>query len=188
MTAFQSGLVVMTCAAGDLTMKFFSVRSLRRLGYRRTLVGNGVFAALTILACALFTPATPLYLIVAVLMLHGASRSLQFGSINSLAYVDVPPERMSSATSIAITLQQLMWGVGIAFGAIALHLGAFVRGDDRLFAIGDFQVAFVLAAVVALSSAIISLQLDPAAGAHASGHQPNERAGVAVAKSGPASF
>src|ERR1700761_3742988 len=41
MNAFASGGLVISCAVGDFSMKFFSKRILRRFGFRRTLVVNG---------------------------------------------------------------------------------------------------------------------------------------------------
>src|ERR1700757_3933800 len=49
--------------------------------------------------------------------------SFQFTAYNTIAYDEIPPERMSAATSFYATFQQLMLSLGICVGAGALHLG-----------------------------------------------------------------
>jgi EmrB/QacA subfamily drug resistance transporter len=171
MTAFASGSLIIACAAGDLGMKIFARRVLRRFGFRQTLVVNGIFAALSVLLCAAFSIATPVAVIAAVLFVIGLFRSVQFGAFNALTYVDVPTAKMSSASSLASTIQQMAFGLGVAFAALALHLSALVNGAaERTFSLTDFRVAFVATTVLAIGSALAFTRLDPHAGAIASGH------------------
>lgn len=173
MSAFVSGLVIIACAFGDLFMKLFAVRILRKFGFRQTLIYNGILSAAAVCACSIFSAATPIVVITLVLFIIGILRSVQFGSFNALTYVDVPPARMSAATSFASTIQQLSFGLGIAFGALALHGAAFIRGEvaTATFNVGDFRLAFVFAAMLALVSALAFTRLDPAAGENATGHR-----------------
>ena len=90
MTAFQSGLLMLAMFAGNLSMKSVTTPVLRRFGFRKVLLGNGVVTALLLLACGLLAPQTPKIVIIAVLFLHGLSRSMQFTSISTLAFVDIP--------------------------------------------------------------------------------------------------
>ena len=171
LTAFISGLVITACAFGDLFMKLFAVRILRRFGFRRTLIYNGVLSAGAVFACTVFTAATPIVVIALVLFTIGILRSVQFGSFNALTYVDVPPARMSAATSFASTLQQLSFGLGIAFGALVLHGATLLHGEaSATYTIGDFRFAFTAAAALALVSALAFTRLDPNAGSSATGH------------------
>jgi alkanesulfonate monooxygenase SsuD/methylene tetrahydromethanopterin reductase-like flavin-dependent oxidoreductase (luciferase family) len=57
---------------------------LRRFGFRRVLVVNGLIAAAGIVGCALITPDLPLLLRGLILMLAGASRSMQFTAITMI--------------------------------------------------------------------------------------------------------
>ena len=56
------------------------------------------------------------------LLVGGFFRSLQFTAYNTLAYGDVPRSRMSAATSLYITGQQLAATIGISAGAVALEI------------------------------------------------------------------
>jgi hypothetical protein len=69
-----------------------------------------------------------------------------------LAFSEVPPADMSAASMMQSTMQQLGFGMGIAFGAVALHLVAFFRGNHGLYAIWDFRIAFVLSAIFGLAA------------------------------------
>ncbi len=131
MSAFASGALMIACSGGDLGMKFYSRQVLRRFGFRNTLVVNGVLVAITVAACATFTAATPIAVIAIVLFAIGLVRSVQFGAFNALTYVDVPGEKMSSASSLASTVQQMSFGLGVAFGALALHLVGVVESRAR---------------------------------------------------------
>ena len=70
------------------------------------------------------------------------------------------------------TLQQLSVGMGVAFGAFALHAAALARGGNAAltYTIGDFRVAFAAVGIAALISTLNFFRLTPGAGAEASGH------------------
>jgi EmrB/QacA subfamily drug resistance transporter len=172
MSAFTSGLLIMWCAAGDVGITAIARPVLRRFGFRNVLLVNGFLCAMANLACIIFTPATPLVVIAAVLLSIGMLRSMQFTSLNALAYVDIPSPLMSSATSFAATMQQLSAGFGVAFGAIVLHLAAQFHGSSPSFTVSDFRVAYVAVALCGLASTVNFLRLAPAAGFEASGHRP----------------
>ena len=48
-----------------------------------------------ILACALIAPATPVPVIMGLLFVSGLTRSMQFTTLATIAYADVPPEQLS---------------------------------------------------------------------------------------------
>ncbi|HEV8021075.1 MAG TPA: hypothetical protein VGP41_07415, partial [Candidatus Lustribacter sp.] len=124
---------------------------------------------------AAFSPATPIIGIAALLFVIGLLRSIQFGSFNALTYGDIPPEKMSSASSLASTLQQMAFGLGVAFSALVLHLAALSNGSGaQQFTLGDFRIAFAAAALLALVSAAGFTRLAPDAGAEVSGHRRGE--------------
>src|SRR5262249_39059164 len=128
--------------------------------------------AVLILCCGLLAPQTPRALIVAVLFLHGLSRSMQFTSLSTLAFVDIPKSLMSSATSFSAVVIQMSMGMGVAVGALALRLAAWMRGHDTAApALRDFRIAFAMIAVLALVAVVDCLPLDSGAGAEVSGHQ-----------------
>ena len=100
----QSGLITFASSAGALVMKPATQHALRLFGFRDTLVWNGVISAVMIALCAAFRPTWPAAAIYAALLIGGFFRSLQFTAYNTLAYGDVPRSRMSSATSLYVTV------------------------------------------------------------------------------------
>ena len=171
LTAFKSGLLVLAVFAGNLGMKTVTTPILRHFGFRRVLIGNGILTALSLFACAFLSPAMPTPLIVAILFFGGLCRSMQFTSLVTLGFADVPPGQMSAATTFASMIQQMTMGMGVAAGAIALRIAVMLRhGSASNPAIPDFHLAFVIIGLVALVSVLDFLQLDTAAGAVVSGH------------------
>jgi len=171
LTPFESGSLTFASAAGGLCMKFAAGPILRRLGFRNVLVSNTIISALFLAASALFTAATPHLLIFAVLLIGGFFRSLQFTSLNAIAYADVPQIAMSRASSFSSVSQQLSGSVGIAFAALVLQ-GMQTLRLDHVIEVGDFKVAFVLVALLSASSLLMNIRLPRDAGNEVSGYVP----------------
>jgi EmrB/QacA subfamily drug resistance transporter len=171
MNAFDSGLLTLAVFAGNLSMKLVTTQVMRRFGFRPVLIVNGVLAALSLAAMALLTPATPKFVIVAVLFASGLSRSLQFTALNTISFADVPKSQMSGASALSSTLFQMTMGVGVAIGAIALRIGEWLHGHDA-HSIGpeDFSVAFLIVGLVGLLGVADLFGLSRDAGARVSGH------------------
>jgi EmrB/QacA subfamily drug resistance transporter len=172
MSAFHSGLYLLALFAGDLSMKGFVIQVLRRFGFRRILIANGVITAASVALCSAIGPGTPPALIVAILFCHGLCRSLEFTCMTTLAYTEIPSERMGQANGFLSAVMQLSTGVGVAVGAVALRLAARAHGHvaagPRL---NDFHTAILCMSLLALAPVLDSLGLDPDAGAATSGHQ-----------------
>ncbi len=171
LTAFQSGLYLLVLFGGDLSMKAVIIPTLRRYGFRHVLIVNGLITVASIAVCATLSPATPVWLIVAVLYFHGGCRSMEFTCMTSLAFVDVEWSQMSKANSFLSAVMQLSSGMGVAVGAITLRLIAHARGHSAAAPdLQDFHLAILLISLLALGPVIDSLGLKQDAGASTSGH------------------
>ncbi|MGI8725869.1 MAG: DHA2 family efflux MFS transporter permease subunit [Methyloceanibacter sp.] len=183
LSALQSGLLTFASAVGAIAMKTTAAPILRRFGFRRVLVVNAVLSSLFIAAAALFTAETPHGVILALLLAGGFFKSLEFTSINSLAYADIESKAMSRATSFASVAQQLSLSAGVAIGALVLEFERMGR-DHATVVAGDFPAAFVIVACLAASSALIFLQLPKGAGASLAARArpigPSEKAAAPV--------
>ena len=167
MTPFQSGLITFASAVGAMTMKMAAARLLRLLGFRTIMLANALISSAFLAICATFTQATPAALMFGLLLIGGFFRSLQFTSINTLAYADVETARVSRATSLVSVAQQLAISAGVAFGALAVELTVRFRGDGALSA-HDFPPAFIAVAVLSALSTLFFVRLSPHAGAEMS--------------------
>ncbi len=167
LTALQSGLLTFASAVGAVAMKTTAAPILRRFGFKRVLVTNAVVSSFFLAAIALFTAGTPHGVILAVLLVGGFFKSLEFTSINSIAYADIDTKAMSRATSFASVAQQLSLSAGVAMGALVLEVQRIGRPDASVGA-GDFPLAFILVAAIAASSAFVFAFLPKDAGANLS--------------------
>ncbi len=169
-SAVESGLLTFSSALGALVMKPVAQRALRLFGFRTILFWNGLLSAVMLAACAAFRPSWPALLIIAVLLVGGFFRSLQFTAYNTLTYADIPRARISAATSFYATAQQLALTVGVAVGAATLELSMFATGHTQPLPM-DFSVAFLVIAAFALAAAPIARWMPAAAGAELTGHR-----------------
>jgi MFS family permease len=144
-------------------MKTTAAPILRRFGFKRVLVINAVVSGLFIGVPALFTEATPHAMILAVLLIGGFFRSLQFTSINTLAYADIEPRAMSAATSFASVAQQLSMSAGVAVGALVLEFQRHGRPGTAVEP-SDFTLAFIVIALISAASVLIFMRLPKTAG------------------------
>jgi EmrB/QacA subfamily drug resistance transporter len=171
LSAFQSGLLVLAMFAGNLSMKSVTTPVLRRFGFRAVLLVNGTITAALIFSFSFLAPHTPRPVIVALLFLHGLSRSMQFTSLATLAFVDVPKPLMSSASSFLSVVVQMGMGMGVAAGAVALRVAAWMRSERTgVPSLTDFHVAFALVSIIALVAVLDCFGLERHAGAEVSGH------------------
>jgi EmrB/QacA subfamily drug resistance transporter len=147
----ESGLTTFVSAAGALLMKATAGFVLRTFGFRPTLVINALAASAALGAVGAIGASTPISLVMGLLLFGGFLRSLEFTAINVIAFADIPPERMSRATSLSGMAQQLSFTVGVAFGASILHL---LTHGDGLPVSSDISIAMIAAGAVSAISFI----------------------------------
>ncbi len=169
-TPIQSGLVTFVSAIGAFIMKPCAPTVIRTFGFRNTLVWNGAIGTLIMAICAAFTPSWPLAGLYAVLLFGGCCRSLQFTAFNAIAYGDVPRARMSAATGLYATLQQLTLTLGIVTAASSLRISTSLFGHANA-SILDYHIAFIVVSAVALLAVPVTARLSRTAGDDMSGHQ-----------------
>jgi EmrB/QacA subfamily drug resistance transporter len=165
LSAFKSGLLVLAVFAGNLVMKPLTTPVLRRLNFRTILISNGFLDAAAIFACVFLTPATPVTVVVILLFLSGLTRSMQFTALNTLAFADVPEDRMSGANTFFNMAQQMAMGMGIALGAVALRIaGLFEPNASGSIPLMNFHIAFSIVGAISLIAIVDLLSLAPSAG------------------------
>ena len=175
LNAVQAGLFTLAYFLGNLSMKTLTTPLLRRFGFRRVMVVNGTLAATAILACALLRADTPVVVTVALLVMAGATRSMQMTALNTLAFADIDPALRAPASTLSSMCTQVSSALGAAVGALLLALSQIAHGRSAL-AGPDFKVAFVCIGLIALASVAGFARLRPADGAEVSGHRAARRA------------
>ncbi len=164
LSAFDAGLLVLAVFAGNLAMKPFTTRVMRRWGFRPVLMINGILGVLAIAACALLDERMSWALILFILFVGGLSRSMQFTAFNTLGFADVPKEQMSDASTLFSMFFQLSTAMGVAIGALLLRVAMNIHGNTEHAETVDFQLTFLCVAGIAGVALLDNLRLLPSAG------------------------
>ena len=175
LSPLRSGLVTFASAVGAMGMKTLAARIIKTFGFRNIMTINAVVSSVFLAACALFTIQTPLLLIMILLVVGGFFRSLQFTAINTLAYAEVEPSKMSRATTLVSVNQQLAVSAGVAVGAASVESTMWLHHVTELSA-GLFAPAFVVVSVISALSAYFWWEMPVDAG-----HQVSGRGVIVVA-------
>ena len=163
LSAISAGLITFVGAVGAMMMKFTAPPILKRWGYRRVLMVNAVLTGAGVACCAGFTPTTPMAAMLGVLLMGGFFRSLQFTALNTLAFADIPHDRMSRASSFAAMTQQLSVSLGVGIAAGTLNVSMALRGGGSL-AVADVVAGFIVIGLICALAAIMFRRLPEHAG------------------------
>ena len=175
-TAFEAGTITFAAAGGAILMKFAAPPLLRRFGFRTTLTVNAALCAGVMVAKTLLTAMTPHLVISLLLFTGGFFRSLQFTSLNAIAYADVPADEVSRAATLYSVAQQLSLALGVAVAALALEVSRQAGGGT--LDVGDVRIALLVVAALVASSALVHLRLPRDAGEAVSGRRSAREAEV----------
>jgi len=170
LTPFQSGLITFTTALGSMFMKAAVARVLHRFGYRTVLLYNALISSAFLAACASFVQGMPFAAMIAILLSGGFFRSLQFTAINTIAYAEIEPAKMSRATAMVSAAQQLSLSTGVAVGALVVELTLRLKHSTTM-GIDDFPPAFLFVGLLSASAVFIFMRLPPVAGAELAGRK-----------------
>ena len=162
LSPLDSGLLTVATAIGSLATRTVIGRLIRRLGFRRLLIGATIATSLMYASYGLFRPETPHLAIFCTLLLGGLINSLSMVAMQSLGFADVPKPRMSDATTLSSMAQQLSVSLGVVFGAAMVTVIAWFYGDpiEHLQA-RDFPPAFLMIGLLTLVSLLSFVRLRP---------------------------
>jgi MFS family permease len=171
-TPIQSGLLIMPQAFAAMSLKLTMPHILKKFGYRAVLIANTLMLGVMIMLFATIGVTTPAWLIVAMAFVYGFLTSLQYTSMNTLAYADIGEHDTSSASTIASTVQQL----AVSFGVATASLAAALFIPDRLRAnasqlIDGIHLALFALAALTIASTLIFVRLRPQDGDSVSRHR-----------------
>jgi predicted MFS family arabinose efflux permease len=157
-TPVQSGLLIMPQAVASMCMKVFMTRVLTRLGYRGVLISNTLIIGILLLLFATIGLNTSIWIILVLAFLYGGFTSLQYTSMNTLAYADISDQDASHASSIASTAQQMSISFGVAIAGLttAVFLRAGAYGHRAEFIHGIHKAFVALGAFTILSTMVFS--------------------------------
>ncbi|HEU4410821.1 MAG TPA: MFS transporter [Polyangiaceae bacterium] len=168
-TPLKAGLVSIWQSVGALGAKPGAAPLLRRYGFRAVLMATIVGTAVVTALPGFYRPGMPVPLLVAVFVVAGFVRSNHFTAANTFAYADVPPARVSAASTLATVTQQIGLSLGVSFGGAVLHL---TKGGGAALAPERFTAPFVAVGAVTLLALPLYGRLPASAGASLRGEPP----------------
>ena len=168
LTPFASGMLTFASAIGSIALKFLATTALRLMGFRSVLILTSLAGAALMAANALFTPATPHWVIIVVLIVAGFARSLYFTANNALVFAEIDDRQASQATAIAAVTQQVSIALGVAIAGLFLEAHHVLTGEET--GQSAFVIAFLGIAALAACAVFPILGLAPEAGRAVSGH------------------
>jgi EmrB/QacA subfamily drug resistance transporter len=158
LSAAAAGAMMLPYFLGNLAMKSLTTPVLRRFGFRRVLLIDGVLAMALIGLFSAFTAQTPYLVIVLVLVLAGASRSMLLTAINTLSFVDVAQAERGHAATLTSISQLLSQTLGITSAALLLAAAQAFQGRAVLEP-ADFRIAFLGICTLGMLSLLPYLKL-----------------------------
>ena len=167
----HSGLLTLTSSLGTIIIRPLAGKLLRRHGFGRLLAANSVVAALLILPLTLLRPHTASAIIIGLVVGLGIARGLQFTTLNTLIFSDIPSARLSRSTSLSGMAQQLSMGFGVSFSAAMLQV---IAGPGVLPSPGVFRSVLACVALITVAAGPAFLLLRAEDGADVSGFRPVE--------------
>lgn len=171
-TPIQSGLLIMPQAFGAMSMKVVMTRVISMVGYRGVLISNTIIIGILILAFATIGVHTPVWLIVLQAFTYGAFSSLQYTTMNTLAYADTTEQETSKASSIASTMQQMSISFGVAIaGLTTAFFVPTAPHSEALVIIRGLHEAFLLLGALTILSTIVFRTLRRGDGEDVSQHK-----------------
>ncbi|MCU0122950.1 MFS transporter [Pseudomonas vlassakiae] len=160
----DAGWLVLAIFAGNLAMKPFTTGLLRRYGFRRVLLVNGMIGVCSILACLGLQQGMPWYWMALVLFMGGLSRSMQFTTYNAVGFSEVPKPQMGEASTLFSMFFQLAMALGVAVVALLLRVAMMLRGGEGGMTVSDFHWALFGVALIACLALVDAVRLPGNAG------------------------
>jgi EmrB/QacA subfamily drug resistance transporter len=173
LSAFHAGLTTLAIAMGSLVSRFVIRPLFRRVSFRTILVLNGCVTGAYLMTCGMFRVSTPFLLMIGVLFVGGLSRSIQYTSLTTLSYAEIPKNLMSSATSFSALIQQFAQSFGVGLTALVVRY-AMVQRDHATVAPVDLMPGFWTIGIASLVSMFFFLRLHAQAGADMGGRGKEE--------------
>ncbi len=156
----EAGSLLLWLFVGNLAIKPATTWIMNAFGFKRILVANGALIALGFVALALVNENTSVFTIALILFVNGVTRSMHLTLLNTIAFADVPPNKMRDANTLGAILMQMNRGLGITLSALAIATSALVLGQSVATpTLNTFSLAMLFMGVVAFVSIADSLLL-----------------------------
>lgn len=145
----RAGLALVPVVLGAMAAKVVAPSLVRRLGYRRVLVGNTLTLGVLIALFAMVGTATPTPLLLTLLAAFGLVNSMQFSAMNTVTLMELDAAQAGGGNALLSVVMQLSASLGVS--SATLLLGAF----GGVAVPGAFAATFLALALLAAGSAAV---------------------------------
>jgi EmrB/QacA subfamily drug resistance transporter len=159
---FQSGMITFAGAVGAIIAKFVANGIFVKIGFRLALIISTAVSAAGLFAMGLYTPETPLLVIITILIFVGFWQSVFWTGSGAFAFADIDDKDAGQANVMSQVSVQLSIALGVALGGGMLEASTALRGGT--IKLIDFHTAFIILAIVCLVSTALFLRLPRDAG------------------------
>jgi EmrB/QacA subfamily drug resistance transporter len=155
----MAGGMVAALAIGAMLIKSISKRLLAYIGFKTLLIINTVLLGLSLSLFATVASETPIIVIIGYVLLFGILASLQYSSMNPLAFAETHPEELSGASSIHSVTIQITSSFSVAICALILKKLNTVKLGGNILNLADFHDTFLIVGFMTMISSIVFLFL-----------------------------
>ncbi|WP_027014201.1 multidrug transporter subunit MdtD [Comamonas composti] len=156
----QAGMMMLPTVLASMAVKRRTTQLIERLGYKRVLVGNTLVLSVMIASFGLLSPTLPLWLVIALLLVFGASNSMQFTAMNTVTLKDLDVGNASSGNSLLSMVQMLAMSMGVAAaGAVLAGFSQWFGHAQPADTLNAFRATFVCMGLVTMASSMVFSQL-----------------------------
>jgi EmrB/QacA subfamily drug resistance transporter len=155
-TPLHSGLMMLPAALAGTVAKRWIAPLVKRYGYDAFLFVNTLIVGGAIVAFALVSHGTPIFVDIVILAVFGASNSMQFAAMNSVTLKGLSSRDASSGNSLFSMVQMLAMGLGVSIGGGLVEWFSGQWGSPVL----AFRLSFACVGIITLASALVFRQLD----------------------------
>lgn len=168
LSPIASGSLLFVSAFGAFMVRPLMPLVLRQYGFREVLWVSAILGSASVAGFSLLDVDTPHWIIMVAVFIFGTFRSAQFMTTNTLAYADLPADKLSYATSLGGIVQQLSLSFGVSTAAIVLGL---LAPQDGVLHEEHFHKAFLILAILPLLAVPGYWFLKPEDGVQVSGYR-----------------
>jgi EmrB/QacA subfamily drug resistance transporter len=155
-TPLHSGLMMLPAALAGTVAKRWIAPLVKRYGYDAFLIVNTLIVGGAIVAFALISHGTPIFVDIVILAVFGASNSMQFAAMNGVTLKGLSNRDASSGNSLFSMVQMLAMGLGVSIGGSLVEWFSAQWGSPVL----AFRLSFACVGIITLASALVFRQLD----------------------------
>lgn len=175
-TPIESGLLTMPQPLAAICFRLVLPQVLGYFGYRKLLLFNTALIGVSIALFATIGPETSTVMIVFLACCFGLFSSIQYTSMNTLAYADVTEQDTSMTSTILSTVQQMSLSFGVATSSL---IAAFFIANHTTLQpselVSGLHRGFIVLGIITVISAVGFFELKEGDGDNVSLHNaPSE--------------